>query len=105
MVVPVARPVTARASAYVRHPGDVVRVALGAVLVTACSLIASLESVSDVETGLFHAVNALPSWLYGPLWLVMQLGSLGAVSAVAAVAAVPAGSGASRGRAAGLLLG
>ena len=61
---------------------------LGAVLVAACSLIASLESVSDVETGLFRAVNALPSWLYGPLWLVMQLGSLGAVFAVAALAAL-----------------
>ena len=89
VVVPVATPETAgQRTLYVRHPGDVVRVTLGAVLVTACSLIASLESVSDVETGLFHAVNSLPSWLYGPLWLVMQLGSLGAVFAVAALAAL-----------------
>jgi len=58
------------------------------VLVAACSLIASLESVSDVESGLFHAVNSLPSWLYGPLWLVMQLGSLGAIFAVTALAAL-----------------
>ena len=79
---------TGQRTGYVRHPGDVVRVVLGAVLVAACSLIASLESVSDVETGLFHAVTALPSWLYGPLWLVMQLGSLGAVFAVAALAAL-----------------
>src|SRR6516162_1324521 len=71
---------------YTRHPGDVVRVAVGAVLVAACSLVASLESVSGVEAGLFHAVNSLPSWLYGPLWLVMQLGSLAAVFVVAALA-------------------
>ncbi len=32
--------------------------------------------------------DGLPSWLYGPLWLVMQLGSLGAVLVVAALAAV-----------------
>jgi undecaprenyl-diphosphatase len=79
---------TGQATGYVRHPGDVIRAALGAALLAACSLIAALEPVSGVETGLFHAVNALPSWLYGPLWLVMQLGSLGAVFAVAALAAL-----------------
>src|SRR6516225_4425965 len=88
-MVPVATPATAgQRTAYVRHPGDVIRVALGTVLVAACSVIASVESVSGVETGLFHAVNSLPSWLYGPLWLVMQLGSLGAVIAAAAAAAL-----------------
>src|SRR6516162_11231189 len=69
-----------------RHPGDVVRVAVGLVLVAACSLVASLEAVSGVETGLFRAINSLPSWLYGPLWLVMQLGSLAAVFVVTALA-------------------
>ena len=73
---------------YVRHPGDVIRVALGAVLVAVCSVIAAAEPVSGVEAGLFHVVNSLPSWLYGPLWLVMQLGSLGAVFGVAALAAL-----------------
>ena len=88
-VVPVATPATAgQRTLYVRHPGDVIRFALGAVLVAACSMVAALESVSGVETGLFHAVNSLPSWLYGPLWLVMQLGSFGAVFAVAALAAL-----------------
>ena len=71
---------------YTRHPGDVVRVAVGLVLVAACSLVASLEAVSGVETGLFRAINSLPSWLYGPLWLVMQLGSLAAVFVVTALA-------------------
>ena len=73
---------------YVRHPGDVIRVALGAVLIAVCSVIAAAEPVSGVEAGLFHAVNSLPSWLYGPLWLVMQFGSLGAVFGVAALAAL-----------------
>jgi len=66
----------------------VIRVALGAVLIAVCSVIAAAEPVSGVEAGLFHAVNSLPSWLYGPLWLVMQFGSLGAVFGVAALAAL-----------------
>jgi hypothetical protein len=87
--VPVATPAAAgQRTAYVRHPGDVIRVALGAVLATACSVIASAAPVSEVEAGLFHAVNPLPPWLYGPLWLVMQLGSLVAVFGVAALAAL-----------------
>jgi undecaprenyl-diphosphatase len=75
-------------TSYTRHPGDVVRVAVGLVLVAACSVVASVESVSGVETGLFHAINSLPSWLYGPLWLVMQLGSMSAIFVVAALAAL-----------------
>ena len=61
-VVPAtASSVAGQRTVYVRHPGDVVRVALGTVLVAGCSVIASVESVSGVETGLFHAVNSLPS--------------------------------------------
>src|SRR6516225_1825615 len=45
-VAPVAIPATAgRRTLYVRHPGDVIRFALGAVLVAACSMVAALESV------------------------------------------------------------
>src|SRR6516164_2937628 len=51
---------TGQRTVYVRHPGDVVRVALGAVVVIGCSLVASAESVSGVETGLLHAINPLP---------------------------------------------
>jgi len=87
--VPVATSAAAgQRTVYVRHPGDVIRVALGAVLIAVCSVIAAAEPVSGVEAGLFHAVNSLPSWLYGPLWLVMQFGSLGAVFGVAALAAL-----------------
>lgn len=52
-------------TAYVRHPGDVIRVALGAVLVAVCSAIAAAEPVSGVEAGLFHAVNSLPRGYMG----------------------------------------
>ncbi len=71
---------------YVRHPGDVLRVILGAALLAGCCLIAASESVSTFELGIFTAVNALPSWLYGLMWLLMQLGSLAAVFVVAALA-------------------
>jgi len=67
---------------------DVVRIVVGAALVTVCSLVASGSSVSAMERGLFHAVNGLPSWLYRPVWLVMQLGSLAAVFVVAGAAAL-----------------
>jgi undecaprenyl-diphosphatase len=70
------------------RPADAVRIVIGAVLVTVCSLAASGSSVSAIERGLFHAVNGLPSWLYRPVWLVMQLGSLAAVFVVAGVAVV-----------------
>ncbi len=63
---------------YVRHPGDVVGVVVGAGLLAVSGWIASSGTVSVVEAGLFHAVNGLPSWLYKPVWLVMQLGSLAA---------------------------
>ena len=69
-----------------RHPADVVRAAAGALVLAVCTWAAWDQSVSDLERGLFHAINDLPSWLYRPLWLVMQLGALGAVFVVAAVA-------------------
>src|SRR5664279_1289165 len=44
--------------------------------------------VSAFELGVFHPVNGLPSWLYGLLWSVMQLGSLAAVFVVAGLALI-----------------
>ena len=44
--------------------------------------------VSAFELGVFHPVNGLPSWLYGLLWSVMQLGSLAAVFEVAGIALI-----------------
>src|SRR5664279_4537689 len=73
---------------YVRHPGDVLRVVIGLILLLGCCLIASSESVSAFELGVFRLVNGLPSWLYGLLWSVMQLGSLAAVFVVAGIALI-----------------
>ena len=75
-----------RRAAITRHPTDVIRAAAGTVVLAVCTWLAWDHSLSDLERGLFHAVNDLPSWLYRPLWLVMQLGALAAVFVVAAVA-------------------
>ena len=75
-----------REVAYVRHPGDVVRIAVGSVVLAGCSMIAALTRVTSFETALFHVVNSLPSWLYRFFWLVMQLGTIGAVFVMAGVA-------------------
>jgi undecaprenyl-diphosphatase len=71
---------------YSRHPGDVVRLAIGALLLTGCSLIAAVSTVTSFEASLFHLVNSLPSWLYPLLWLVMQLGTFGAIFVFAGIA-------------------
>jgi len=54
------------------------------VLVTALS--ARREQVGHREARAFLAVNGLPDSLYGPVWVVMQLGALGAVPAAATAA-------------------
>jgi undecaprenyl-diphosphatase len=69
-----------------RHPADVVRAGVGVAVLAVCTWVAWDHSVSDLERGLFHTINGLASWLYRPLWLVMQLGALAAVFVVAAVA-------------------
>jgi glycosyltransferase 2 family protein len=51
-----------------------------------CTWAAWDDDLSDLERRVFHTINGLPSWLYPPLWLVMQLGSFAAVFVVAAVA-------------------
>jgi hypothetical protein len=42
--------------------------------------------VPDWERGVFRAVNDLPGFLYGPVWVVMQFGSWLAIVCVAGVA-------------------
>jgi undecaprenyl-diphosphatase len=37
---------------------------------------ASAERISSAEKAVFRAINALPDFLYKPLWLPMQLGNL-----------------------------
>jgi membrane-associated phospholipid phosphatase len=48
---------------------------------------ASRGRVSAFEERVFRTVNALPDWVNGPLWVVMQSGSLAAVGVASGVAA------------------
>lgn len=69
-----------------RHPGDAVRLVVG---ITAFVVTASLvhrDRVAVLEVDAFRMANDLPSWLYPPLWAVMQAGNVLAVP-LAAVAA------------------
>jgi hypothetical protein len=54
------------------------------VLVTA--LPARRDRVGHCEARAFRAVNGLPGSLYGPVWVIMQLGALGAAPAAAGAA-------------------
>ena len=69
---------------------DAVEVLAGSAVLALCCLVASESSVSDIEQRVFHTINELTNWAYGPLWLVMQLGSLGAVFVAAAIAGIDA---------------
>jgi uncharacterized membrane protein YbhN (UPF0104 family)/membrane-associated phospholipid phosphatase len=69
-----------------RHPGDVLRVLVGGLVVTAGALAAHHGHVFAFDSNLFRLVNQLPGALGGPLLVVMQLGAVAAVPAIAAVA-------------------
>jgi undecaprenyl-diphosphatase len=49
---------------------------VGLLVVALSSLAARKPYIGKVESGLFHAVNGLPDWLYPLLWLPMQFGNL-----------------------------
>ncbi len=51
-----------------------------------CALIAASGTVGSWEEAVFHAINDLPDWLYGPMW-VFQLAGLLLVPLVVAVGA------------------
>ena len=70
----------------VRHPGDVVRVILGVLLLLAVTAAVKGRPLGSIETNLFHLVNDLPHAVRTPVFVVMQLGALTAVPVVAAVA-------------------
>jgi hypothetical protein len=63
-----------------------VRLGLGAAAVLVTALPARRDRVGHGEAQIFRAINGLPDPLYGPVWVVMQLGALGAVPAAAAAA-------------------
>jgi membrane-associated phospholipid phosphatase len=80
----------ARPRAYVRHPSDVLRVVLGALILLATMTAIHQHRIGVREANLFRLINdlALPSWTRWPIWGVMQLGVIGAVPLVAALALV-----------------
>jgi glycosyltransferase 2 family protein len=73
---------------YTRHPGDAVRVVLGAGVLALTTTAIHKDFIGDREAALFRVVNelALPSWTWPGVWLVMQLGVIGAVPLVAVLA-------------------
>jgi uncharacterized membrane protein YbhN (UPF0104 family)/membrane-associated phospholipid phosphatase len=77
-----------RALAYTRHPGDVLRVVLGALILLATMQAIHQHRIGVRETDVFRVINdlALPGWTWPPIWLVMQLGVIGAVPLVAGLA-------------------
>ncbi|TFV86942.1 phosphatase PAP2 family protein, partial [Blastococcus sp. CT_GayMR16] len=72
----------------IRHPIDLVRVALGLAVVGVGSLIAQQGQLSVFERDLFRLVNDLSGIVLPVAWLVMQLGNVVAVPTVAALAAL-----------------
>jgi glycosyltransferase 2 family protein len=79
-----------RPRAYVRHPGDVLRVVLGALVLLATMTAIRQDRIGVRETDVFRLINdlALPGWTRWPVWGVMQLGVIGAVPLVALLALV-----------------
>lgn len=71
-----------------RHPADIVRVGLAAVLLIATGALARYTKLGGLERDTFRVVNDLPGWLSLPIQVVMQAGALGAVPAVAGMALV-----------------
>jgi hypothetical protein len=70
-----------RPRAYVRHPGDVLRVVLGVPILLATMTAIHQDRIGVRETNVFRLINdlTLPWWTRWPVWLVMQLGVIGAV--------------------------
>lgn len=69
-----------------RHPGDLLRVVLGASVVLVAVLAVRRGEVSPLERDLFRLLNDLPGALLPFVWLVMQAGALLAVPVTAGAA-------------------
>ena len=63
-----------------------VRLGLGTAAVGVTALSARRNRVGHCEAQAFRAVNGLPGSLYGPVWVIMQLGTLGAAPTAAGAA-------------------
>jgi len=66
---------------------DLVVLAASLAVFAVCALAAADGRVGAAERAVFHAVNGLPGWLYGPMLLAQYLGVL-AMPLVVAVAAL-----------------
>jgi membrane-associated phospholipid phosphatase len=64
-----------------------VAIAAGVAVASVSALIASSGEVAGWEASIFHAINDLPNWLEGPMWLFQLAGLLFVPLVVAAVAA------------------
>ncbi|HEU4347973.1 MAG TPA: phosphatase PAP2 family protein [Actinoplanes sp.] len=75
---------------YSRHPGDVLRLVLGVLVLLLTTSAIHKDFVGSREAAVFRLFNelALPGWTWRGVWLVMQLGVIGAVPLVAVLALV-----------------
>jgi undecaprenyl-diphosphatase len=73
---------------YSRHPGDVIRLVLGILVLLLTTSAIHKDFLGGREAAVFRLFNglALPGWTWPGVWLVMQLGVIGAVPLVAVVA-------------------
>jgi glycosyltransferase 2 family protein len=73
---------------YSRHPGDVVRLVLGILVLLLTTSAIHKDFLGSREAAVFRLFNTLdlPDWTWPGVWLVMQLGVIGAVPLVAVVA-------------------
>lgn len=62
--------------------------AIAGVVFALTALLARDQRVSGFEADVFRVVNAAPSWLYRPVWPVMQFGNVLVACAVAVVVGV-----------------
>ena len=70
----------------VRHPGDLIRVTAGALILAASAAVAGRSTAAHSEVDLFRLINDLPSVLTVLLVVVMQAGTLAAVFVAAGLA-------------------
>lgn len=82
--------------ARLRHPRDLLRLAVGVALLALVGSAAVDGGVGRFEANLFRLVNDLPHLFRGPLFVVMQAGSLVAVAVVVVLALVRRRTGLAR---------
>ena len=68
---------------YVRRPGELWALGLGALVLAACMVVVRNGEVGGIEGSIFEAVNGLPDVLRAPMWVFQIFGSLAFVALVA----------------------